>query len=133
MSDMTKINLAKSMLESIENVEAEYLRAIKQSIVTKSALKSAQETTNPSNEVVEFIKASVTMVTALENEKDYQRNRYMERLKGGAEILQKMVGWYEDLLTTIDLQEEEIQRLRKKEKEASKAFDDLYNKMKDNI
>lgn len=130
MSDMTKINLAKSVLESIEKAETEYLRAIKQSVVTKSALKSAQETANPSKEVVEFIAASVTMVTALENEKEYQRDRYMERLKGAAEILQKMVGWYEDLLTTIDLQEEEIQHLRKKEKEASKAFDNLYNKMK---
>lgn len=129
MSDMTKVNLAKSMLESIENAEAEYLRAIKQSVVTKSALKSAQETTNPSKEVVEFIGASVTMVTALENEKDYQRDRYMERLKGAAEILRQMVGWYEDLLTTIDLKEEEILRLRRKAGEVLKA-DDLYNKLR---
>ena len=41
-----------------------------------------------------------------------------------------MIGLYESLLTIIDLKEEEIQRLRKKEKETSKAFDDLYNKMK---
>lgn len=129
MPDMTKINLAKSMLESIENVEAEYLRVIKQSVVTKSALKSAQETTNPSKEVVEFIAASVTMVTALENEKEYQRDRYMERLKGAAEILRQMVGWYEDLLTTIDLKEEEILRLRRKAGEVLKA-DDLYNKLR---
>ena len=130
MSDTTKINLAKDMLKAVNEAKEEYHQVMHQYIVTRSALKKAEKVENPSKHVLEYIESAKVMVEALKNEKEYMKNRYAERLSGSNEILSQMVEWYEDLLTTIDLQEAEIQRLRKKEKEASKAFDDLYNKMK---
>lgn len=130
MSDITKINLAKDVLKSVDEAQEEYHRVIHQYTVTRSALNKAEEIENPSKHVLEYIESAKAMVEALKNEKEHMKNRYIERLDGSNEILSRMVGWYEDLLVAIDLQEAEIQRLRKKEKETSKAFDDLYNKMK---
>ena len=130
MSDITKINLAKEMLKAVDDAKEEYHQIMHQRVITRSALKKAEEVENPSKYVLEYIESAKAMVKALENDEEYMKSRYVERLKGSNDILSRMIGWYEDLLTTLDLKEEEIQRLRKKEKETSKAFDDLYNKMK---
>ena len=130
MSDMTKINIAKSMLKAVNTAKEEYHQVMRQYLVTQSALKTAEEIENPSDHVLKYIESAKAMVEALKNEKEYMKDRYIERLNESNKILSQMIGLYESLLTIIDLKEEEIQRLRKKEKETSKAFDDLYNKMK---
>ena len=129
MSDTTKINLAKEMVKAVNTAKEKYHQVMRQYLVTQSALKTAEEIENPSDHVLKYIESAKVMVEALKNEKEYMKDRYIERLNGSNKILSQMIGLYESLLTIIDLKEEEIQRLRMKAGETLKA-DDLYNKLR---